>query len=815
MSTASPHCHLKNRILTTFLIPLTFLFAASTAAQNTGYMMPPKEIADLIDAPPTPWVTISPDNQWILIVNRPGLPSIEEVSQPELRLAGLRINPRTNGPSRARYDNGFTFKNINDNTEIPVTGFPDNPLIDDVSWSPNGKWIAFTLTTTNKMELWAANIENAQARRISDIPLNGAYGTPFSWVSDSKTLIVRTIPAGRGDPSEEPSIPTGPVIQENLGTKAPARTYADLLQNEYDESLYEYYATSQLAKITLEGVVTLIGDPGIIRSAEPSPDGKYILVETIHRSFSYTLPTWRFPVRKEVWNMDGSLAHQIADLPLADQIPITHGSVRAGPRYLNWRADGSATLYWVEALDGGDAGVETDQRDQVYMLPPPFDTDPIPLITLGLRLRSVLWGTDDLAIVNSYWWKTRTMRSWKVQPGSSDAEPVLMIERSWEDRYSDPGHPLRKPTDKGTYVLITANQGNTIFLSGDGASPEGDRPFLDEYDISTHETTRLFHSEAPNYEYVSRIIDLDKRQVITRRESINENPNYYLRDLNNNEITQITAFPHPTPQLIGVQKEQIRYQRADDVDLTATLYLPPGYTTDDGPLPTIMWAYPQEFKSADHAGQVTDSPYRFIRVGWWSPQLWLTQGYAVLNDPTMPIVGEGDDEPNDVFVEQLVASAQAAVDEVVRRGVTDPDRIAIGGHSYGAFMAMNLLAHSDLFSLGLPRTGAYNRTLTPFGFQSEERSLWEAPDVYFQMSPFMHADKVNEPVLMVHGDADNNSGTFPMQSERMYSALAGHGATVRLVMLPHESHGYRARESVMHVLYETTDWLNRYLKEIE
>ena len=437
------------------------------------------------------------------------------------------------------------------------------------------------------------------------------------------------------------------------------------------------------------------------------------------------------------------------------------------------------------------------------------------MITIGLRFSGISWGNDDLAIINSWWWKTRQIQAWTTRPGKPDAEPNLLIDRSWEDRYGDPGQPLTRRTDKGTWVLLTADKGKTLFLKGNGASPEGDRPFLDEFDLATHETTRLFHSEAPYYESPVRLFDVNKRLLLTRRESITEPPNYFMRDLKKNEMTQVTTFPHPTPQFKDVQKEMIRYQRADSLQLTATLYLPADYNSDDGPLPMLMWAYPQEFKSADAAGQVTDSPFRFVRIGWSSPLLWLAHGYAVLDDPTMPIVGEGDEEPNDSFVEQLVSSAQAAVDEVVRRGVADPERLAIGGHSYGAFMTANLLAHSDLFRLGIARSGAYNRTLTPFGFQAEERTLWESPEIYFGMSPFMHAEKINEPILLIHGEADNNSGTYPLQSKRFYAALKGHGAIARLVMLPHESHGYRARESVLHMLYESADWLDRYVKNAE
>ena len=308
-------------------------------------------------------------------------------------------------------------------------------------------------------------------------------------------------------------------------------------------------------------------------------------------------------------------------------------------------------------------------------------------------------------------------------------------------------------------------------------------------------------------------MDEDGHLLLTRRESVEIPPNFFIRDLRSGALEAVTDFPHPTPQLLGVQKELIRYKRADGLALTGTLFLPAGHDPEkDGPLPTILWAYPREFKSASAAGQVRDSPHRFVRVGWWSPVPWVTRGYAVLSDPAMPIIGEGESEPNDTYVEQLVSGARAAVETLVERGISDPAKVAVGGHSYGAFMTANLLAHSDLFCAGIARSGAFNRTLTPFGFQSEERTLWQARETYFEMSPFVHADKIKAPLLIIHGAEDNNSGTYPMQSERFYNALKGHGATTRLVMLPHESHGYRARESIMHTVWEMDTWLSRYVK---
>jgi len=794
------------------LTVLTLLaFAGNLASTDLTYQMPPQAVADLVDALWTPRVSISPDKEWMLLMQYPGLPSINEVSQPELRLGGLRINPRTNGPSRGWYLTGLKLKRVSDGEEFEISSLPEKGHFTSINWSSDSRYIAF-VNTTDGLRLWVISVENRSASRLSDMLLNGVSGAPYSWMSDNKTIIAKTLLVDRGEQPTAPTVPSGPVVQENLGQKTPARTYQDMLQNAHDESVFEYFMTSQLVSYDLSGDATNLGAPGLFRYALPSPDSKYILAEQLHRPYSYTVPYYRFPLKSEVWDADGNLVYEVADLPLAETIPIAYGSVRTGRRDISWRKDVDATLYWAEALDGGDAGIEVDERDRVFMQTAPFDKDPAPLLTLDLRYDDVTWGSNDVALVSSWWWKTRTEKTWLVSPGKPSKEPQVVWDRSWEDRYADPGSPVRTESKYGTSVLLLGGNGKELYLIGSGASPEGDRPFLDKLNLTSMETERLFRSEAPYYERPSFMIDESKGIFATRRESVTEPPNYFIRDFKSASSTQITHFPHPTPQLKDVQKEMIRYERDDGVQLTATLYLPVGYKVEDGPLPMLMWAYPQEYKSADAAGQVTDSPYRFVRIEWYSPLLWLAHGFAVLDDPTMPIIGEGKEEPNDKFIEQLVSSAKAAVDEVTKRGVTDADHIAIGGHSYGAFMTANLLAHSDLFRAGIARSGAYNRTLTPFGFQSEERTLWESPEIYFGMSPFMHADKVNEPILLIHGEADNNSGTFPLQSKRYYAALKGHGATVRLVMLPHESHGYRARESVMHVLYESAEWMDRYVK---
>ena len=776
------------------------------------YRMPPDEIAALIDAPPAPKVSLAPDGRWMVLLQRAGYPPIEELARPELRLARLRFDPKTCGPSRVFYYTGIAVRKISDSEEKALTGLPEKARIGNVSWSPDGGMIAFTNTSDEGIELWIADVIKAKAKRLGEIYLNDIYGTSYYWLPDSRSLICRIVPADRGEAPVKSPIPTGPAIQQNDGVIAPAATYADLLKDSFDEALLEYYLQSQLVLINIDGETEEIGRKGMIARAEPSPDGQYILVETVHRPFSCTVPIWRFPQLVEIWNLDGKVMRKIVDQPLAENIPTVSDAVRTGPREFNWRNDVGAMLYWAEALDDGDPRIEAEVRDQIYTMTAPFKGNPIPFYALNLRYNFIFWSSDDLAIIYEKWWKTRKSKAWAFAPGSMRVEPELLFDYSREDRYNHPGVPLTHNNEAGREVLLLARDGKSMFLSGDGASSEGDRPFLDKYDLMKKEKTRLWQSEAPYYERVFYIPDPNDSKILTTRESITEPPNIFIRDLKNGKLEQVTFFPNPTPQLAEVHKEQIRYTRDDGLALTATLYLPAGYDSTQGPLPTLMWAYPREYKNAEAAGQVTDSPYRFVRVGWWSPILWVTRGYAVLDDVSMPIVGEGDIEPNDTFVKQLVADAKAAVDEAVRRGVTDPDRIAIGGHSYGAFMAANLLAHTDLFRAGIARSGAYNRTLTPFGFQNEDRTLWESPETYCDMSPFMHVDSIRAPILLVHGELDNNTGTYPMQSERFYNALKGFGAIARLVMLPYESHSYQAHESIMHVLWETDTWLDKYVK---
>jgi dipeptidyl aminopeptidase/acylaminoacyl peptidase len=783
---------------------------AARAQDHAGYRVPSSALAALVDAPVPPVPVLSPDRQTLLLLDRPAAPSIAELAQPELRLAGLRLNPATNGPSRSLFFTGLTFKSFSHAEERRVTGLPANARIGDYEWSRDSRHLALTLTLADGIELWLVELATARARRLTGPILNAVLGEPIGWLDDA-TLVIRRIPPDRGTMPAAARVPAGPVIQENRGRRAPERTYDGLLANPHDEKLFEYFATSELALVALDGTLKPLPPRGLITLAHPSPDARHILLQTLHRPYSYLVPFNRFPVAIEVIDRSGRPEFRLADLPLAEGVPP--GGVRSGPRSVTWRADTPATLSWFQTLPPRQTGEDQKPlRDAWLAVAAPFKTRPVELQRFELRAQSVLWSDDRLALVTESWASSGITRLWAAAPGDPRSPRTLLFERKTEDRYGDPGRVTMARNAFGRLVVQRSPDGNRIYLHGDGASEEGDRPFLDEFDLATREKRRLWRSTPPGHEVFVAFLDPSLQRALVTRESPAEPANYFIRTFDTGTVTPFTTFPHPYPQLAGVKPELVRYKRADGVALSGTLYLPSGWTPEKGPLPTLLWAYPREYLEAETAGQVKATPERFTRVSPLGPLPFLFSGYAVLNDPAMPIVARKGQKANDTYIEQLVASAQAAVDELVRRGVADPKRIAVGGHSYGAFMTAYLLAHSRLFRAGIARSGAYNRTLTPFGFQREQRTFWQAPAVYAKMSPFNFADKVRDPLLLIHGEADNNSGTFPMQSERFYNALKGHGATTRFVLLPHESHTYRARESVLHMLWEMETWLDTHLK---
>ncbi len=782
--------------------------------ENIEYQKPPASILELVDVERAPIVSLDSKKEKMVFYYRDAFKTLNDLNQPEMRLAGLRINPKTNITSTTSYYTNIKYKSLYEKDLHEITGLPQNALITHTSLSPDETKLAFTNTVNNGVELWVIDLKSLQAKKLTDATLNANSGTPYSWFSNSISLLVKVLPDNM--PSlikSEDALPTGPIVTTSDGQVSQNRTYQDLLKNKTDESNFETLMTSEIFKVNLDGSKIKWKDRDLYQSFYFSPSGDYVLLNTLTPPYSYLVPYYLFPSKTDIYSLDGKLVVEFNQRPLLENLPIGFMATETGKRSISWRSDKPATLYWVEAQDEGNPANEVAFRDIVFQLDAPFTSTPLYLTKTINRFGGIYWGDNNYALLMDQWWNTRNQKTYVFNPSDNTINPTVITDRNYQDVYSDPGSPHMERNKYDRYVLTL--QKDNIYLFGDGFSATGQFPFIDELNLKTLNKRTLYTSPyTDKVEDLYSFIDIKKGTVLTRMQSPAEYPNYFIKNINSEKApTQLTSFENPFMSIINVHKEVISYKRNDGVELTGTLYLPADYdTTTKEKLPMIMWAYPTEYKDKSSASQNTANPNSFTFLSYGNPIYWVTRGYAVLDDAAFPIVGEGDIEPNDSFVNQLVANAKAAIDAVDSLGYIDRKRVAVGGHSYGAFMTANLLTYSDLFAAGIARSGAYNRTLTPFGFQSEQRNYWTSPDVYNTMSPFMNADKMKTPLLLTHGEADNNSGTHTMQSERYFQALKSFGAPVRLVILPKESHGYVAKQNILHLLWEQDQWLEKYVK---
>ncbi len=818
--------------LPAFVVP-TFVVLASAvlvsilssgSSRAATWSRPPQEILDVLNAPDLPAARLSPTGDVLALLSFNRYPPIEDLAQPMMALAGVRVDVKTNGPHAAFYFNGITLRGIADGSERKVS-LPANAKVSEFTWSADGKRFAFLNRVDDGIELWTGVTATGEIRRVPDLAVNPMLYWPLTWMPDQRTLLVKRVPPDRGPAPVKPLTPEGPDLQDTEGGTA-ASTYEarDVLTSPFDESCFEHYALSQLALVDCEsGKVTPVGEPGILALVAPSPDGKWILTERLHKPWSYRASWYRFPKKVDVIDLTGAAGFTLADLPLSDHVPI-HG-VAEGPREYGWRETAPATLVWQEALDGGDPGRKVDHRDRVMMQAAPFKRPAIELYKAPHRVTSVSWGEQaGLVLVTEYERERRWSYTRALDADHPRSAPRTIFDLSVNERYKDPGEPVTRELPDGAWVVV--QDGDAIFLKGDGGSPEGDRPFLDRFSLGTRKAERLFRCDHDSYEFCVGLLDPRGSAFLTRRESPKDPPNYVVHTLAKklakpseeggaqwvSETRPATSFADPTPQLRGITKRIVEYKRADGTDLSFTLYLPPGYK-DGTRVPIVLEAYPLEYSDPGTAGQVSGTDRNFTRFIGATPLFFLLEGYAVMENVAMPVIGDPD-TAYDTFIEQLTADAKAAIDKAVAIGVSDGQQVGIIGHSHGALMVATLLAHTDLFRAGIARSGAYNHTLRPFGFQSERRTLWQAKDTYLKLSPLLYADKIRTPILLIHGEEDQNPGTVPLQSQKLFEAISGTGGTARLVMLPYESHGYQARESVEEVLAQQVAWFNRYVKEM-
>jgi dipeptidyl aminopeptidase/acylaminoacyl peptidase len=776
-----------------------------------AYQTPADDIVAIIDAPPTPVAALAPGRRYAALVHYEAHPPVALLARPFLSLAGIRVDPVIAGRQRTRRLTGISVLSVDDG-QIRSLELPPGRSVSVPVWAPDGRRFAFTVDEADGIAVWAADAATAHAApvpglRVRDV-LGGdptSSGSTVRWSRDSSALLVLGAP---GPSPELVAEPIEPHVEEAAGKHSQMATFQDLLQTAADEDIFEALATTVPMRVDPDtGAATTLGPAGLYYNVSDSPDGQHLLVYRLKRPFSFRVPYPYFARTVEVWSAAGEPERVIADLPVSDEVP--RQGVPTGPRMVSWEEPVPASLVWAEALDGGDPRAEAEHRDQLVRLGAPFDAEP--RIAGAVEHRCLGWynmrAPGQLLMTehdrDRRWLTTRLTDLTSPEPGR------VIFDHSADEAYLDPGSPLLTVEPGGTRTVLQDD--DHIYMRGDGASPEGDRPFLDRLNLTDLKTERLFRSPADAYEQVLGFLADDRDRALIWHETRTSPPNLAVARLSTDEQTQLTDWPDPHPQLTGMDKRMLAYDRGDGVQLTGMLHLPPGYDPQrDGRLPLVIWAYPLDYGDAATAGQVRGTTERFTRLNASEPVWFLLRGFAVLQNATMPVIGDPE-TMNDTYVEQISAAASAHINALAEMGIADPARVAVGGHSYGAFMTANLLAHTDLFAAGIARSGAYNRSLTPFGFQTERRNFWEATGVYDQVSPFRYADKISAPLLLIHGARDANSGTFPIQSERLFQAIQGTGGTARLVLLPHESHGYLGRESVLHVLAEQLNWLNRWV----
>ena len=803
--------------------------AAQSNSPASGYDLPPTNILNVMRAPSPPAPEVSPTRDTILLISWQDYPSIGRVATPFLRLAGARVEPKNHskhdtpgGYGITPCATGFELVHIADGARIPLA-LPEGACPGAPVWAADGKRFAFVNLAPDAVELWIGDAKTGEIHRVPGARLNPMFGDEMQWMPDQKTLLVKLVPEGMGAPPPEPVMPAGPSIQETTGEKGQSSTYEnrDTLGNKHDEDVFDYFAVSQLAFVDAStAAITPVGKPGNYDSVDPAPDGQHILVTSIHKPYSYVTTYDRFPREVEVWDAaDRShlVGHTIASLPLADRVPVN--GVPLGPRDFSWRATDPATLVWAEAQDGGDWNVTVPARDKVMLQKAPFDSPAVEIARTEQRYDGISWSEKpSVALLYEFDNNRHWRRTFIIDVDRPEQKPRLLWDLSTDDRYANPGNPVTRERADG-FPLIRMD-GDSIFLSGTGASPDGDRPFLDQLHLKTQKSERLFRSDKTSYEQFLAFTGSGEGAFLTWHQSPTDPPNAFARTLGKSVAAPageaafastsvaVTHISDPTPEVRAIAKRLVKYKRADGLDLSFTLYTPAGYQ-EGTRVPTILNAYPLDYADASKAGQVSGSQETFTRLRQY--RLLLLAGYAIIDSASFPIIGDPK-KAYDTYLDQLVADAKAAVDEAVRLGVADPNRIGVTGHSHGALMTVNLVAHSDLFRAGVATSGSYNKTLTPFGFQNERRSVWEAPDVYMKVSPFFFADKLKTPLLIMHGAEDANPGTTPIQSTKLYEAIRGNGGTARLVVLPHEPHWYTAMESNEQEVYEMLRWFDKYVK---
>ncbi|MAN25768.1 prolyl oligopeptidase family serine peptidase [Mesonia sp.] len=783
----------------------------SAGLDSLGFQLPNKEVSELILNNKYRNIYLDNDNKYMVVLNRLPYKNYKDYLEPEIGLGGVLINKNNFDSSRSIYFESLTVRSLKTFKEILIEGLPKEAKIKNFAFAPNNEKFAFTITTKHSVDLWIGDIKKGKANKVENIALNSTLSIPFKWSSNSLEIFAvskTNIPIIF---SENDSLKIAPLVEESSKKKSPNRTYQNLLKSTNDERLFEYYCSAQVIKLNVENaLITKIGNPKIITKISSSPDGNFLMVTSVHSPYSFHVPYEKFPTMVEVFLANGTKVRRLSDAPIQDNSMIGNDVVRSGPRGHNWRPDRSASIYWIEALDNGNPTIEVPFRDKISYIDSPYQKKSKTLFKCQRRFDNIKWGKDNYAIIEEYLWSDDRVTCFVVDSKNSNKSKKI-LDYLYDDAYNNPGYFPTVKDENGKYVIPVKN-GKYIYLFGKGSTKKGDYPQITQLDLENGEMKVIWESKDPFYEEPRSFLDLESFQVMVRKESREDYPNYFVLDLNTNSITQVTFFKNPQRGLEKFKKEKIRYKRSDGLNLSADLYLPSNYDTADGTIPTLIWAYPIEYKYSSQAEQIKGSSNYFPEIYPLSPLLYLLEGYAIIDNTSMPVLGTDGNNPNDSFIEQISMNAEAVIEKGKEMGFLDVNNVAIGGESYGAFMVANLLTHTDYFKTGIAINGSYNRTLTPFGFQWEDRNYWEASDVYNKISPFQNIDKLEHSILLIHSENDENSGTNVQQSKNYFNAARGLGKKSRLVLLPYESHKIQAKESILHTIYEITKWLDEEFK---
>jgi dipeptidyl aminopeptidase/acylaminoacyl peptidase len=786
---------------------------APRASAAPGYRTPPKVVADILTAPRlrVGRPNVSPDGARLILHDSPSLIPISILALPVEKLAGLEILPalRATRNQLKAATAGFRIVSTADGSMVRAR-LPEGRSVGAVTWSSKGDRLACTLYAQGGAEVWIVEAASGAARKLEGVALNTVLDPTLEWSLDDRDLFALTV-ADAGSAPLAGSAAPAPQARESRGRAAPQRTARDVLRTADDQARFAFYAQAQLARIPVDGGAKHpLGAPGPIDSWQLAPDERSAAIARFTLPAPLGFPNYLFPRTLVVENLADGTSVPVADLPLNDRSAIS-SVAELGPRDWQFAPDGRSLWFfsWKDTPGADplkairDTTLAQPGTDRLMRLDAPFQGSPVEVATSDMQFRDMAWmaAGKRLWVQEDYAPRRRERRAW-IEVADASRHPLG--ERSAENAYDNPGQPVGHGVPHG-YALWTSGDGNRVYLAGEGFRADGQRPFLDALDLTSGRTRRVFESDAAHLENPSALLDAEAKRFLTLRQSKTEPPNVYVHAAGDAAGRKLSDFADPAPALTASQRIQFTFTRPDSVKLNAEVVLPADWKPGRR-LPTVFWIYPNDFRSAAAASQNRRSPNRFPSQSALNPEVLVTQGYAVLM-PDIAVVGT-----NDRYVEEIQLSAQAALDEAVRRGFCDPERVAVGGHSYGAFSTVNLLAHTSIFKAGWASDGAYNRTLTPFTFQAEERTLWEARDTYLKMSPFLYANEIKAPLLLMHNLDDTNVGTNPIQSERMFDALNGLGKTCALVEYPFEDHGPASRETVLDYWSRVIDWLDRWVK---